>query len=369
MAATTRTVDLWHAAGRAAHDGRKRLIAMQGVLWSAPVLVLGSFLTHVVTAGADAALEGLRHPFAFVVAPLKGAYLADHDLALLCYVGWQLLLLVLLWGYFGGALYRLAAVDLALGSKEEPAAALRFARRHWRGLVGARLAIWLAILLPLGAAVLIAMTGRIPGVVGGILLALGVVLIAGLALVAVVLATINAAAGFLSGPTVAAEDSNAFDAVSRTFTYAAAGLPRLVGWRLLFFGGVLIGTSWRLVRTVLVLGLGWACLSLGAGQGVVTRASAVLGAMGTPADAERLGLGATDYVVAVAIAIVFAGLVALWLADLVSRIVCARTGVYLLLRRAVDGEPVDALQTRPAQGGPETPESAGFVEVGRVGDA
>lgn len=342
---------------------------MQGVLWSAPVLVLGAFVTHAVTRGLPPALEALRRPFELVVAPLRDAWLADADLAVLGYLGWQLLLLVLLWGYFGGVLYRLAAVDLARGTKEDPGAALAFARRHWRGLVGARLAIWLAFLLPIAAAVLLAMAGRLPGVLGGVLLALAVLLVAGLVLVAVVVGTVGAAAGFLTGPTVASEDSDAFDAVSRTFTYAAAGLPRLVGWRLLFLGGVLIGAGWRLLRTVLVLGIGWACLGLGAGEAAVTRASAVLGAMGTPADAERLGLGALDYAVALVIALVFAGLVAMWLADLVSRIVCARTAVYLLLRRAIDGTSVDALRTRPAQRGPADAASAGFVEVSRIEDA
>lgn len=372
--ATRRTADLWHAAGRAARDDRKRLIAVQGVLWSAPVLVLGGLLARLATQGAASAVEGLRHPFALILTPLRDAYFADADLAVLGYIGWQVLLLVLLWGYFGGVLYRLAVVDLALGSKEDAAAATRFARRHWRGLVGSRLAIWLAILLPLGAAVLLAMTGRIPGVFGGILLAIAVAAIAGLVLVAVVVATVNAAAGFLTGPTVAAEDSDAFDAVSRTFTYAAAGLPRLVGWRLLFFGGVLIGTGWRFLRTALVIGIGWACLRLGAGEDVIERVSAILGAMGTPADADRLGLGWTDYLVAVVVAIVFAGLTAMWLADLVSRVVCARTGVYLLLRRAIDGAPVDSLRTGPQNSGhegtgQEGAEAAGFIEVNRIEDA
>ena len=68
------------------------------------------------------------------------------------------------------------------------------------------------------------------------------------------------------------------------------------------------------------------------------------------------------------VAIAFAGLVAMWLADLVCRVVCARTGVYLLLRRAIDGAPVDSLRTGPQQRGPEDAAAAGFIEVNRVGD-
>lgn len=364
--ATRRTVDLWHAAGRAARDDRKRLVALQGVLWSAPVLVLGSLCVHVIQHGMSAALAGLGQPFQLVLAPLKGAYLADADFALLGYVAWQVFLLVLLWGYFAGVVYRLAVVDLALAEKEEAKAASAFARRHWRGLVGARLAIWLAIVLPLAGAALLAMGGRLEGLFGGVLLAVAVVATAALALLAVVIATVNAAAGFLTGPTVAAEDSDAFDAVSRTFTYAAAGLPRLVGWRLLFFGGVLIGSGWRLLRTLLVLGIGLACLRLGAGAEPMDRALAVLDALGTPPDADRLGVGTADYLVAGAIALVVAGLVAMWLADLVARVICARASVYLLVRRATDGVGVSSLRTGPQPAGPQDAATAGFVEVGRI---
>ncbi len=341
---------------------------MQGVLWSVPVLVLGAFATHAVTVGFAAAIDGLKQPYELVVAPLRGAYEADADLALFGYVLWQSFLLCLLWGYFGGALARLAAVDLALGRKEEGAAAAEFARRHWRGNVGARLAIWAAILMPLVAATVVALAGRIGGPIGAALLAAAVVVAAGLALLAVVLGSVYVLAGFLTGPTVACEDSDAFDAVSRTFSYAGAGLPRLVWLRLMFLGGVLLGVGWRLARTVLIIALTLVCLRVGAGAERIERATAILGAMGAPHDADRLGIGAMDYVVALTMVLAFGGLVVLWIADWVSRVACARVAVYLLLRRDTDHVPADQLRTPPRATGHQGPEEAGFVEVARVAD-
>lgn len=175
-------------------------------------------------------------------------------------------------------------------------------------------------------------------------------------------------AGFLTAPTIACEDSDAFDAVSRTFTYAGAGLPRLVATRIRFALGVLLGVGWRALRTVLAIGIGLLLLRLGAGEGALDRALAVLASMGTPPDGERLGITTADHVLAGVMALAVAGLVIIWLADMASRIACARVAVYLLLRREIDGIPVDRIRTLSDVDGPLTAERAGFVEVDRVGE-
>ena len=360
------TADLWHAAGRAARDGRKRFVALVGVLFTGPVLLLGAVVVRALTAGVDA--RALRHPVGYVMEPLRDAWLADHDLAVFAYLLWQGFLVVLLWGRFGGTLYRLAAVDLAAGRKEEPASAARFAARHWRGLVGARLAVLGAGLGPLVAAAALALVGRMEGALGMTLLAVVVLPVAALALLGVVIGSVAVLAGFLTGPTVACEDSDAFDAVSRAFTYAGAGLPRLVGLRLRFLLGVLLGSGWRALRTALVMGVAVFALRVGAGHGAIDRAAAILKAMGEPPDAARLGISSADYAVAGAMALAFGLLVVVWLADLISRVVCARTAVYLILRRDVDGVPTDRVRTQPEFAGPQAAEGAGFVEVARVGE-
>ena len=356
------TREMWHAAGRAARDDRKRLLALQGLLWTGPLLVLGSLLARL----PDPAWNDLRRPLQYVLDPLVTAWRQDQDLALLGYVGLQLLLLTLLWGLFGGALYRLAAVDLTRQSREHALEALAFARRHWRGFVGARVALWLGILVPLAGAVLLGLPARLDGWIGALLLAVAVGGAILLALAAVVVASVTAVAGFLAGPTVAAEDSDAFDAVSRTFTYASHGLPRLVALRLLFGGGVLLGTGWRLVRMLAAGGLAWFALRLGAGPEGLDRALAILQAAGEPADAVRLGIAPPDYLVALVLALGAGSLVILWFADLVSRIGCARVGIYLLRRQEVDRVASTTLHTPSRRPGHLSADEAGFIEVGRV---
>jgi hypothetical protein len=361
---TTPLSDLWHRAGRAARDNRKRLLALYGVLLTGPTLVLGALLHRAVSGEAD--LPGLRRPIAYVLSPLASAWREDADVAFLGYLLLQALLLCLLWGIYGGAVTRMAAVHLAAGRKEDPREALAFARSHWRAFAGAPAAFAAGAIAPCLVAILLASLGRLPAPWGGLLLAVVVVVAALLVLGALVVGSVGVLAGFLAGPAVACEDSDAFDGVSRAFEHVAAGPPRLLGVRLAFLGGVLLGTAWRGLKVALAIVLLLAVLRVGAGEAAFERIFAVLQAGGRPPDAERLGAGFADEVAAAALALVAGGLVALWAADLVSRVLCARVGAYLWLRQRVDGVPADVLRTVPPPRERLDAESAGFVEVARI---
>lgn len=334
---------------------------------SAPALVAGSLVSHLLSDPATA-FEGIKQPLGYVLAPLGSAYEADDDVALFGYLMLQMLLLLLVWAFYGGALYRQAAVGLARREAEEGESAMAFAARHWRAFVGARLVLWMGVVLPLAALTGLALLGRVPGWPGAVLLALAILAGGVLALVAALLAGTWLFAGFLQGPTIATEDSDAFDALSRTFGYAAAGMPRLLAVRLWFLSGVLVGALWRLALTVLAVLLGWACLTLGAGAESVDRALAILTALGEPPDAERLGVVGGDYVVAGALALVLFVLFVRWLADAIVRVVCGRTAAYLYLRQQIDEVDVATLRTPPAAADFRNAEEAGFEEVGRIGN-
>jgi hypothetical protein len=60
--------------------------------------------------------------------------------------------------------------------------------------------------------------------------------------------------------------------------------------------------------------------------------------------------------------------VIIWLADVVSRILCARTAVYLAIRHEVDREPITSLRTVPRGPGHQGANEAGFVERSCVED-
>ena len=362
----TTTRDLWHAAGRAAGDDRKRLVALLGVLWSVPVLYVGAFLTRLVGGGFERALADVARPLTYVGAPASTAYWADQDLALVGYLALQGVLLALLWGYYGGRLHRMAVIDLALGRKEPHRDAATFARRHWRSFVSARLAFLAGFAIPLAVATLLALTGRIDGWIGGVLVLGAAVAAIAAALVAVTIGAVGVMGGFLTGPVIAAEDSDTFDGVTRPFVYVAGNLPRLLRYRLLLGFGVVLGAGWRFAKTMVVLGLALGVLRFAAPDRL-ERALAILGAMGRPGDAERLGVGALDFVLAFVLVLAAAAMVLPWVADLVSRICCARSAVYLAIRRDTDGVPIDSLRGVLPVLPHQSAEEAGFVAVSRVG--
>jgi hypothetical protein len=301
-----------------------------------------------------------------LLEPLKTAWSQDRDGAVLLFLVVEAALLALVWGFFGGSLCRLAAVDLTGRGREPGRAALAFARRRLGALLGAPLLFGGAVLAPVVVAWLVAKLALLPGVTGGVLAPVALLVVVALALVAVVVGTLTLAAAFLSRPAVALDDADLFDALSRPYTFALAGLPRLVGVRLLFFTGVLLGSGWRLVRTALAVLLALLVLESALGAERWGRLTAVVGALGRPADGERLGVTGFDVAAAAALVLACVVLVALWLADLASRIACARTAAYLVLRRAVDRVPCDVIRTPPRVAGPLTPEAAGFTEVARV---
>lgn len=358
---TTTLADLWHRSGRAARDDRKRLLCLYAVLATPPTLLLAGIVSRLLT-GADLALGALRRPVAYVFAPVGDAWMHDDVLGALLFVLVAAVFLAVPWGILGGAVARLAAVDLAAGRRESPRDALAFARRHARGFVGAKAALWAAALAPAALAMLAALLARLPGALGTVGSVVAVVVVPALALAAVVAGSLGALAAWVAGPTIAAEDSDAFDAVSRVYSYSAAGLPRLLGVRLVFLGGVLLGASWRLLRTVATALVAGIALQAGAGR---ERFDGWLAALGSFGSGRSVPVG--DLLPALLLAAVAAGLAGLWLADLAARVICGRVGAYLWLRQRIDRVPTDRLRTSPAGPVFQDAESAGFVEVARIG--
>ncbi len=354
--------ELWHAAGRAAGDAAKRRVALLGLLLSAPALYLGALISN--TAAGD--WPAMNRPLAFVLAPLQRAHAADDDIALLGHLALQLLLLACVWSFYGCGLHRLAAADLTQGRREETDGAYDFAARHWRGVLGAKVALFAGMLVPLALALGFDHLARLDGWLGTVFLALGVVVTVVLAGVAVFVFLAWCVGGLLTTPVIATEDSDSFDALSRAIGYAGAGLPRLMLWRLAFLGGALLGIAWRGLRLVLVLALAYTVLRLGAGEDAVGRITRILQAGGTPAGADRLALGWADYLAALVAGLTLFFLVAGWLADAIVRIACARTGLYLALRAAIDRLPRNHLASAPVAPPFQDAAAAGFDEVARV---
>lgn len=169
-----------------------------------------------------------------------------------CYTAFYGLLLLAVFGLGGGALCRHAAVQAARDEALGLGAALAFGRSKWKEFV-------LAPLMPVGILVIGAVLLMLGGIVGAIpvighvlsSLLYGLALLGGFALALVLIGLVLGL--HLMWPTIAVENSDAFDAVSRAFGYI---LQRI--WHAVFYTVVLLvygGLSLLMVRLMALLTL------------------------------------------------------------------------------------------------------------------
>jgi hypothetical protein len=142
------------------------------------------------------------------------------------------LLFLTIWGIFGGAIARIAAIHVARDEKLSVRAALAFSIGKFLSFVSAPLIPMLIVLIVGLVPLLAGALQSIPflGPVFNILIAALFVLVlaAGFVMTLVLLGTFG---GFnLMYPTIAVEGSDSFDAISRSFSYVYAK-----PWRMLFY--------------------------------------------------------------------------------------------------------------------------------------
>lgn len=262
----------------------------------------------------------------WIVRPFMGAWQAHGwraQTALALAGAWS----VAVWGLFGGAIARIAAVYLTYGETIGPLAALRASARKWRSTVGAPLLVALALLLlalPLALAGLLLRFDVMALLLG---LAWIVALVAGAALAIV---AIGLALGWpFMWSTVAVERTDAFDAISRGFAYLfQRPLHLLFYFVVASLLGVLAQVAVELAVTAVTVATE-AAVNVGAGEGR-------LGDLGV--DGEGVSQHVSDVGAIGGAAIQF------WTGVLRAAAVYfplayfwpACTAIYLLLRRGVD---------------------------------
>lgn len=263
---------------RASFDIRKILLAAAGLLcaWAGIVTlerVLGPLPTpwldpHPVSLDTPWSLETARAAATRIAAPtreiLAPAFLllqspdapATLPRALLA-----LLWYILVWTIFGAAIGRIAAVEYATHERPGFLSALRFAIvRKW--------SLWIPPLSPLLFIALLAIPGLLIGLLARVLPNFAGVLLAFPLLCAIpmALALLGLAAGWpLMTMTIAVEDEDAFDALSRSYSYVRIGLVRgiLATLALWAAGAAALPLVELFAHAVLKLGLGPAQLAAG----------------------------------------------------------------------------------------------------------
>ncbi|MAE62399.1 MAG: hypothetical protein CMJ49_13715 [Planctomycetaceae bacterium] len=248
-----------------------------------------------------------------------------------------LIIFVLIWSIFGGAIHRMATVEAADGEPVGAGHALVYVKRRWIHYVLAPL-IPLIIIIVIGA--LMALAGwivfNIPGIniLGGI--AYVFALIGGFIMA---LLLVGWAAGLpLMYPALSAEGSESFDAVSRSFSYVFAR-----PWRLAWY--VLVAMVYG-AATYMFVGLFMHLVSYMAQAAVALGAADVDLMLGErkfgdlllhPDDAELEG---TAYLAAIFVFVWMQLFLLLIAAYAVSFFASAASTIYLLLRQHCDGTDV-----------------------------
>ncbi len=167
-----------------------------------------------------------------------------------------------IWALAGGAICRMAALNVARDERIPIKDALVFARRKWIGLVGAPLmpvGMVAAVGICLFVGGLVCSVPYLGELVGGLLLFLS--LTGGVVIALVVVGAIGG--GSLMWPAIAVEGSDAFDAMSRSYSYAYSR-----PWRTAFYSAVLVvygAIVYLLARFFVLLSLKFARWFLSAG--------------------------------------------------------------------------------------------------------
>lgn len=249
----------------------------------------------------------------------------------------------LIWALFGGAMCRMAAVQIARDESIGIVEAFQFAKKSLFG------GFFLAPVLPLFVCLLIGLIMSLGGVflripwlgdvLGGLLFFLA--LIGGFLISLLLIGLVGG--GSLFWPTIAVEDSDCFDAVSRSVSYVY-GRPLRATWYALVtlvFGSF----CWLFVRFVIWLALRSTHLFVGMGSGLFFEREGVpnkLSALWSPPTFENLlelsgNLSRSEGLARGLIGLWVLVVVALSWAFLASFYLSASTIVYFLLRRDVDG--------------------------------
>jgi hypothetical protein len=260
-------------------------------------------------------------------------------------------LFLVVWAVFGGAIARIAAVQVARDEKISVRQALRFSINKVLSFVFAPI-IPLIIILIIG--LLLAVGGLlfyIPWI--GPIVAGGLFFLALIAGVVITLVLIGTAGGLnLMFPTIAVEGSDSFDAISRSFSYVFAR-----PWRMLWYTFVAIiygGLTYLFVRFFVFLVLasthffvGW---WLGGQPG---RWFPEIWPMSSldhlPYDVNFAGLAFTEKVAAFLISFWVYMLIGLMGAFVISFYFSANTIIYYLMRREVDATELEDVYVEDAE--------------------
>ena len=275
-----------------------------------------------------------------------------------------------LWSLLGGAIYRMAAIRFSRDEKISLFQALRFSRGKFFSFFSAPL-VPVVVILSLG--LLLAAGGVVGSIpfIGPLLMGLlfGIAILVGIAIAFMALGL--AGGGAMLYPTIAAEGSDCFDAISRSFTYVFTKPFRAV-----FYGVVasIYGmVTYLFVRLFAYLALSavhffvkWGVFTGGSSLGAGADQLDVLWAKPSFWNLHQFNfsaMGAWESICAILVSVwvcILAGLVG---AYAITFFVSASTTIYFILRRRVDATDLDDVFVEEVEEVEETKETEQAEDV------
>ena len=287
--------------------------------------------------------------------------------------------LAFVWAKIGGAIARIAAVEVAKDERLSANEGLAFAKRHFGGFFWSPVAVAAIVAVLLGCNALAGLVGAIP-YLGDLLATLLLPLVFVASLTALFLAVGGAVGWPLMTPALAAEGTDAFDAVSRSMSYVYGRPFRVIAYAVVvkLYGLVCCAVVWAFAFALVKLTF----FSVGLGMHALSGSNRKLDLIGdyifgpshndpTPvtmgAIVEAHGWFAPVLVVALAVfVLVIFGLAAGYV---VSFQYTARTLVYFLLRKAEDHTEMDEVWLDEEPGTPDDADEVGPAPAAGAGTA
>ena len=316
---------------RMALDPRKITLAVGGIALSTVLVLLALLLVFVISD------EGVRktiteHRAETLLLEMTGTFksycrtesgIAPLLLSIIVIVSWSV------WSYFGGAICRIAAVEIAKDERIELVEAAKFAGGKYRSIFWSPIAVILVIVFFGLCNAAVGLLGRIPWGIGQLLVSIPLVLALFSGLLMALL-SVGLVFGLpLMVPTICVEGTDSFDAISRSMSYVYARPWRYLWCKLVAIAYGIPCAAFIAAFATLFVKMGIRAGSLGMGSSFDTLHKACLTGVlpGTfLGNIAAIIYASWLYLVAVSI-----------LGYVVSYILTSNTIIYMILRKAEDG--------------------------------
>jgi hypothetical protein len=304
------------------------------IIWILIILGLGSALKLTSTAPLDIINNVL-------VSPRLGlSYLFNVFLSSMATIDWAeyfgLVVLVVgllvIWSIIGGSITRSAALEFARDEKTGFKESLSFASKKFWSYFWSPITPALGVLFFTACNILGGLIGQVK-YIGEIAVAIGFPLAIISGFLIIFIGIIGIIGFFLMFPTISAEGSDAFDAMSRAYSYVISKPRHFIS---LFLGIIICGTIFALFISLvacLVMQTSFYTVGFGMGQKFESIRAVISGGEATIASLDPLSMKFTALMLMIYIALVKLTLGSMVVAFAGS----ASTIAYFLLRKDVDG--------------------------------